>query len=291
MPIRKFSAVADAMGALRLPVELCAPQPVSDAQLLTVHTPAYVDAVRSGSPRALAESQKFPWSDALATAVRWTNGAVCNAAETALDERVAGALCSGFHHAHADHGEGFCTFNGLVIALEDLYRKGRIRRALVIDLDLHYGNGTVSLLQTRPWAFNLSVYGSWYKDNVASTDVDSEHATDSANCRSIAVPNGASGDNYLDLLRGAVQQMIATTAPDLILYQAGADPFEEDPYSPLQVNMPALYERDRFVFATAYDAGIPIAWVLAGGYTRDMQRVVDIHVNTCRAAIDVFGSD
>lgn len=291
MPIRKFSAVADALRSSDLPVELCAPRPVGDEQLLAVHTPAYVDAVRTGSPRALAESQKFPWSDALATSVRWTNGALRDASEAALDDKVAGALCSGFHHAHADHGEGFCTFNGLVIALESLYRRQRIRRGLVIDLDLHYGNGTVALLRTRPWAFNLSVYGSWYKNNTATRDVDTERAPDSPNCRSVAVPNGASGPEYLALVRDAVQQMLADTSPDLILYQAGADPFRDDPYSPLCVDMPALYERDRFVFAAAREAGIPIAWVLAGGYTPDMQRVVDIHVNTCRAACDAFNAD
>lgn len=288
MPIRKFSAVAEALRAGGLPIALCTPSPVSDEQLLYVHTPDYVEAVGTGSPRALAESQKFPWSRALATSVHWTNGALLEAAAAALEDGVAGALCSGFHHAHADHGEGFCTFNGLVITLEQLHRTRRIRRGLVIDLDLHYGNGTVSLLHTRPWAYNLSVYGSWYKDNVAYSDVDSVRAPDSPNCRSIAVPNGASGEDYLALVRAAVPRMLAETTPDLILYQAGADPFTEDPYSPLCVDMEALYQRDRFVFDAARTAGIPVAWVLAGGYTPDMRRVVDIHVNTCRAACEVF---
>src|SRR5204863_5867807 len=111
--------------------------------------------------------QKFPWSPDLAEAVRLTNGGCIDALFAALDDGIAGNLASGFHHAHADHGEGFCTFNGLCVALERARAEGRIERALVVDLDLHYGNGTASLLATRPHLHNLSIYGNWYAKNRA----------------------------------------------------------------------------------------------------------------------------
>jgi acetoin utilization deacetylase AcuC-like enzyme len=288
MPMKKFALVKDRILARGLPVQIMAPTPVTDEQLLRVHTPEYVQAVATGEPRALAESQKFPWSARLAASVRLTNGAAIQAVGAALDDGVACALASGYHHAHADHGEGFCTFNGLVVALVDARAEGRIERALVVDLDLHYGNGTASLLATRPELHTLSIYGSWYEENRASSDVVTKRAADTENCRSIAVPNGASGAAYLDLVEGALGPAIRRARPDVVLYQAGADPYREDPYSPLDIGLEDLAERDARVFAAARAAGIPIAWVLAGGYTKDITKVVEVHANTFAAAAQAF---
>lgn len=288
MPIRKFGLVRSAIEGSGLPVRLCDPHRATDDELLTVHTPEYLRAMWTGQPPALASSQKFPWSPELAEAVRWTNGGTIDAAAAALDDGIAGNLASGFHHSHADHGQGFCTFNGLVVAMELLRRAGRIQRALVLDMDLHYGNGTASLLSTRPWAFQLSIYGNWYKQNLAYRDVESERAPDTDNAWSIPVPNGADGGQYLDLLRGSLDGAIDRARPDLLLYQAGADPYQEDPYSPLRVDHDALMARDRFVFETARARGLPVAWVLAGGYTPQVEKVVQVHLNTFRAATSVF---
>ena len=290
MPMRKFDRVREAISALALPVTIEEPTPVTVDDLLRVHTAAYVRAIATGEPRALAESQKFPWSPTLAEAVRWTNGGCIAAVGAALESGVAGNLASGFHHAHADHGEGFCTFNGLVVALEHFRAEGKIRRGLIVDLDLHYGNGTVSLLQSRPGFHNLSVYGSWYDANRAHRDVGTTRAPDSENCVSVPVPAGTDGASYLRLVESALGPAIDRARPEVILYQAGADPYREDPYSPLDLGLEDLLERDRRVFAAAHDAGIPIAWVLAGGYTKDLDRVVEVHVNTARAAVDIFGA-
>ncbi len=288
MPMRKFALVRDRILARGLPASIVEPPPASDVQLLRVHTDAYVSAIATGEPRALAESQKFPWSPGLAASVRLTNGAAIAAVDAALDDGVACALASGYHHAHADHGQGFCTFNGLVVALEDARARGRLARALVIDLDLHYGNGTASLLEARPTFHNLSIYGSWYEANRASSDVTTKSAPDTENCRSVAVPNGADGAMYLSIVDAAIGPAIQRARPDLILFQAGADPYREDPYSPLDVGLEDLAERDARVFAIARAAGIPIAWVLAGGYTKDVAEVVEVHANTFAAAADVF---
>ncbi|WP_437780274.1 histone deacetylase family protein [Sorangium sp. So ce1097] len=285
MPMRKFALVREAIERSGLSARVEEPGPVSDEDLLRVHTPGYVQAMATGEPRALAESQKFPWSPELAEAVRYTNGGCVAAALAALEDGVAGNLASGFHHAHADHGEGFCTFNGLVVALERARAEGRVRRALVVDMDLHYGNGTASLLASRPWAFGLSIYGSWYKQNRAFRDVDGERAPDTDNSWSVPVPNGSGGAAYLEILERHLGPAIDRAAPDLILYQAGADPYREDPYSPLDLTHDDLRARDEIVFRTALERRVPIAWVLAGGYTPDVSRVVDVHLGTFVAAV------
>ncbi|HEY4118130.1 MAG TPA: histone deacetylase [Byssovorax sp.] len=289
MPMKKFSLVRRAIEAAGLPYVFAAPAPVTDDDLLRVHTPAYVRAIATGEPRALAESQKFPWSPELAAAVRLTNGGCVAALEAALDRGVAANLGSGFHHAHADHGEGFCTFNGLAVALARALAAGRVRRALVVDLDVHYGNGTASIFASRPELANLSIYGSWYKANRASSDVTTERAADTESCRSVAVPNGASGEAYNAIVARELGPAFERARPDVVLYQAGADPYKEDPYSPLDVDVDALHTRDRLVFEAARARGVPIAWVLAGGYTKDIEKVVAVHVNTARAAAAVFG--
>ncbi len=288
MPMKKFGLVRDRILARGLPAQLAAPPPATDEDLLRVHTPEYVNAIATGEPRALAESQKFPWSAGLAASVRLTNGAAIAAVSAALDEGVACALASGYHHAHADHGEGFCTFNGLVVALASARAAGRIARALVVDLDVHYGNGTASLLALRPEIHALSIYGSWYEDNRASSDVTTKRAADTENSRSIAVPNGSSGDAYVAIIEGALGPAIERARPDIILYQAGADPYREDPYSPLDVGLEDLAQRDAHVFAAARASGIPIAWVLAGGYTKDVSKVVEVHANTFAEAVKAF---
>ncbi len=288
MPMRKFDLVRAEIERAGLGA-IHEPAPASDEDLLRVHTAEYVRAVATGEPRKLAESQKFPWSPKLAEAVRWTSGGCIAALAAALDDGVAGNLASGFHHSHADHGEGFCTFNGLVIAYERARADKRLGRALVVDLDLHYGNGTASLCSNRPDLFNLSVYGNWYKDNQAARDVDHELAPDTANAWSVPVPNGANGAEYLAIIERALGPAIERARPDALLYQAGADPYREDPYSPLDVSHEDLYARDRLVFETCKRAGIPVAWVLAGGYTKDVSKVVAVHLGTARAALDVFG--
>ncbi len=286
MPMRKFQLVADGLAG-RPSVRVQAPEPIARDALLRVHTQAYVDAVRGGEPRALAESQKFPWSPALWPSVLLTNGAALAAAGRALEDGVSAALASGFHHSHADHGEGFCTFNGLVVAAEALRAAGRVARVAVLDLDLHYGNGTASLCAARPWLFNCSIYGNDYGQNTAHRDVSTVHHVDGANNVSFALPNGSGRVALSAALERGVAAILAWGRPDLVLYQAGADPFKEDPYSPLDLDARDLRERDRWVFEWAKAQELPLAWVLAGGYTKDVSKIVGIHLGTFDAAADV----
>lgn len=288
MPITKFSLVADGLrGRAGIAVE--APRPLGEADLRRVHTAEYVDAVRTGEPRGLAESQKFSWSPQLYPSVCLTGGGCLAAARRALQDGIAAAVVSGFHHAHADHGEGFCTFNSLVVAAELLHASGAAQRIAVLDLDLHYGNGTASLAPARPFFFTMSIYGNDYCQNTAYRDVDTVRHADGANHQSIALPNGSGREVMLAALEEGMRRVLAWGRPDLLLYQAGADPYREDPYSPLDLDHDDLRERDRRVFAWTRAAGIPVAWVLAGGYAKDTAKVVRVHLNTFDAALEVYG--
>jgi len=286
MPIRKFGLVAD--GLRDAPdVRLVEPAAVTEEDLRRVHERTYIEAIRTGEPRALAESQKFPWSPELFSSVCLTSGGCLAAARQALRDGVAAALVSGFHHSCRDHGEGFCTFNGLVVALEAMREAGEIRTAAVLDLDLHYGNGTAQLAVERPWLFALSLYGNDYAQNVCYRDVTVRQHEDGPNHRSFSLPAGCDRATLLGVLEEALPLLLAHR-PDILIYQAGADPYFEDPYSPLALDHEDLLARDRRVFEFARAHEIPIAWVLAGGYTPDISKVVQVHLSTFNAWREVW---
>jgi acetoin utilization deacetylase AcuC-like enzyme len=286
MPIRKFGLVAEGLREAA-DVRLAEPTPVTETDLLRVHTPAYVEAIKTGEPRALAQGQKFPWTRKLFPSVCLTSGGCLAAAREALRSGVSAALVSGFHHACADHGEGFCTFNGLVVALEAMRAAGEIRTAAVLDMDLHYGNGTAQLAASRPWLFALSLYGNDYWNNIPYRNVTVRQHEDGENHRSFALPNGCDRTTLLRIMDEALP-LLAARQPDLLLYQAGADPYFEDPYSPLALDHEDLRARDRRVFEFARAHAIPLAWVLAGGYTEDVSKVVRVHLGTFEAWREVF---
>ncbi len=288
MPIRKFGLVAEEVSKLPF-VKMEQPQPLSEADLLRVHTLSYVNTIKTGQPRELAESQKFPWSPELFPSVLLTGGGLLAAAERAITNGSAAALVSGFHHSCADHGEGFCTFNGLIVAIDALRARSAIQTAAVLDCDLHYGNGTAALAATRPYMQAISVYGNDYKDNTAYRDVTVPHHIDGPNHKSLALPSRAGRDTMLAALAEAFNLLLERGRPDLLLYQAGADPFHLDPYSPLSLDHDDLLQRDVEVFKFAHRERIPIAWVLAGGYTPDVRQVVKVHVNTFHAWQTVYG--
>ncbi len=284
MPMRKFQIVADSVNA-----KICAPPPVTAELLGQVHHPAYIEAIRTGEPRELAESQKFPWSPHLWESVLLTNGAVVAAGRTALDAGVSAAIASGFHHSCYDHGEGFCTFNGLILAAEILRAEGRIKSAAILDMDLHYGNGTATLAASRPWVRQVSIYGNDYWENVCYHDVSTKHHADGETHRSTAIPAGADNAILQELMEQSIPWLLDDLRPDLLIYQAGADYLRDDPYSPLDLDHAALRERDRLVFQMAKSRGIPVAWTLAGGYAEDINKIVLVHTNTFLAAEEIYG--
>ncbi len=287
MPIRKFGLVAEILKQDPA-AEFFTPEPVSLEALERVHSRDYIRAIETGVPRELAEGQKFPWSPSLFPAVRLTNGGLLCAARHALQSGVACALVSGFHHACGDHGEGFCTFNGLVVTMDALFSEGLIRHGAVLDMDLHYGNGTASLAPDRPHITTLSIYGNDYWLNHAYRDVETVRHHDGENHFSAILPNGTDEAGMMEILERSLPLLLSRGKPDLIIYQAGADPYREDPYSPLELDHEALKNRDLRVFRFCKEHGIPVVWVLAGGYTEDVSKVVKVHTNTFDACKEVF---
>jgi acetoin utilization deacetylase AcuC-like enzyme len=179
----------------------------------------------------------------------------------------------------------------LVVSLEALRAEGKIRTAAVLDLDLHYGNGTASLAGSRPWLRALSIYGNDYWLNACYRDVRERHHGDGTNHFSVPlIPSGGSDRGVLmDALDQNLAWILESGRPDILLYQAGADPLRDDPYSPLDLSHEDLMERDRRVFEFAKANALPVAWVLAGGYSKDIRKVVDVHVNTALVWREVLG--
>ena len=273
---RKAGWIATSLaGAPIAGVDLVEPEPLSRDDLLAVHDAAYVDAVRTGSPPRLAMSQGFEWDEGLWTMTLATNGGAVAAARAALDHGTAGSLSSGLHHARRDRGSGFCTFNGLVLAANAALRAGA-KSVLILDLDAHCGGGTASLIADEPriWQCDVSVASF---DRYASTDR-----------ARLAMVHDA--DHYLPTIEKALTAVEADGPRfDLCVYNAGMDPFEDCDNGGLRgITREMLAKREELVFSWCRARGIPIAFVLAGGYTGpdlDEAGLVALHRLTLAAAV------
>jgi acetoin utilization deacetylase AcuC-like enzyme len=278
-----------AEGVLR-PGELSEPPAAGWDELALVHEAAYLAAARDGTLTPLEQRRiGFPWSPEMIERSRRSSGATIEAARTALDEAaargwgVAVNLAGGTHHACPDHGEGFCVFNDAAVAIRVLQREGRIRRAAVIDCDVHQGNGTAAAFRADPTVFTFSIHGAKnfpFRKERGSLDVE--------------LPDGAGDDAFLAALELHVPQILEDFRPELAVYLAGADPWREDRFGRLGMSKEGLMQRDRLVLGACRDAGVPVAVAMAGGYARDTEDTVDIHLRTiavCREMwADVFES-
>jgi len=273
---RKARWVADSLLADPIAgIQLVANQSLSEAAVLRVHAPAYVTAVRTGQPRALAESQGFTWDPQLWPMVLASNGGVLAAAMVALANGAAGALSSGLHHARRDHGAGFCTFNGLAIAALHAIEKGA-RRILIIDLDAHCGGGTNSLLGENPAIHQLDVA------------VDNFDRYQPLKGNTLDLVEEAS--SYLPMVERRLDEL-AGRPFDLCLYNAGMDPHQDCPVGGLPgIDQEILARREQLVFSWCRRSNLPIAFVLAGGYIGDgldAAGLVALHRLTLAAAAEV----
>ncbi|MBK5963321.1 hypothetical protein CCR95_04255 [Thiocystis minor] len=270
---RKAQWIADALVAAPIPgIELEEPALLTRDQLLAVHAPDYVQAVETGEPRGLAESQGFAWDAGLWPMLLATNGGAVAAARAALEDGVAGSLSSGFHHAAYGYGDGFCTFNGLVVAAHAALAAGA-RSVLILDLDAHCGGGTASLIVSEPRIRQL---------DVAVDRHDRYPATDQA--RLVMVKHSA---DYLPTIRRLLDALNGD-AFDLCLYNAGMDTCQRCAIGGLAgITDAMLAERERLVFDWCQGRGLPIAFVLAGGYIGqrlDRRGLIELHRLTLSAA-------
>ncbi len=274
---RKARWVADSLSEASVPgIELAAPGPLTREQVAAVHDPAYVRAVETGLPRGLAESQGFVWDPGLWPMVVLSNGGVVAAALAALRQGVAGSLSSGLHHARRGSGAGYCTFNGLVIAAREALAAGA-GSVLILDLDAHCGGGTAALIQDDPriWQTDVSVadYDGYPSSERVWLDV---------------VRQGA---DYLAAVRRALDETDRRGPRfGLCLYNAGMDPHESCPEGGMPgITREVLAARERLVFEWCGSRGLPIAFVLAGGYVGprlDKGSLVTLHRLTLSVAAE-----
>jgi acetoin utilization deacetylase AcuC-like enzyme len=288
-PVEKYRLVTEALRqAHKIPrMAFVEPAPATREQLLRVHTPSYLDDLEHcrWTPRTLYS--ELPLTQEIVEMSILSCGGTIRAARLALQEGAAVHIGGGFHHAFAEKAEGFCYLNDLAVAVRDmqaptslrqiLYGKsgqaqGKIQRAMVIDCDLHQGNGTAKIFQRDPTVFTFSMHqGELYPVKEAS-DFD------------IHLESGVGDEAYLQLMRTHIPKLLDEFRPELILYQAGADPFEHDQLGDLKLTIEGLAERDRLVFQWAKERYIPIAATLGGGYAYNTADTVTIHVNTGLAA-------
>ena len=273
-PVKKYRLVADSLrDSHGIPESaFIEPQPATPEQLLRVHTSEYLDDLQNcrSTPRTI--QSELPLSLEIVGMFELACGGTIRAAELAMDEGTCVHIGGGFHHAFADKAEGFCYLNDLAVAVRDMQARGKIQRAMVIDCDLHQGNGTARIFQGDAFVFTFSMHqGALYPvKEKSSLDIHLE--------------NGVRDDRYLALMRSHIPELLDEFQPDLILYQAGADPFEEDLLGDLKLTIAGLQERDKLIFEWAHERGIPIAATLGGGYARDTADTVKIHVNTALMA-------
>ena len=250
------------------------PRAATDDDLRAVHTAGYVERFNTGQLDA-AEMRRigFPWSRELVERSRRAVGGTLDAARHALDHGIAMNLAGGTHHAFADHGEGFCVYNDVAIAIRTLQRDGRIARAAVIDLDVHQGNGTHAILAGDESVFTFSMHGGRnFPFHKVPGTLDIELA------------DRTGDEEYLMRLSEVLPAILAGAAPDLVLYIAGADPHEGDSLGRLAMTFDGLARRDAYVLAQCREVGIPVAIAIGGGYGRRIEDTVAVHVGTARVA-------
>jgi len=279
-PMAKYRMLRERIVAegILAPESLSVPDPIGWDELRLVHDDRYVEAVAAGTLSHDAQRRiGFPWSPMMVERSRRSVGATLAAAREALragcQPGVSANLAGGTHHAFRDRGEGYCVFNDVAVAARVLQREGAIDRVLVVDCDVHQGNGTASIFSGDPAVFTLSFHG---ERNFPFRKETSD--------RDVAFPDGTGDARYLAALAAHVPEVLDVHAPDLVFYLAGADPYEGDRLGRLKMTVDGLRARDRFVFEACASRGVPVASVMSGGYAEDVSAIVAIHTNTIREA-------
>ncbi len=274
-PLAKYARLREravAEGVLD-PKALVVPHPAGDDELRRVHTTAYVRRLVTGAvSRQEMRRIGFPWSAALLERSRRSVGATIGAGRSALEDGKAVTLAGGTHHAFPAHGEGFCVFNDVAVAVRALQAEGRVRRVVILDCDVHQGNGTAQIFAGDPTAFTFDVFAI-HNFPFPKSRPDLE----------IRLPDGTADDAYLAAVDDGVRRALERARADLAVYLAGADPYAGDRLGRLALTKAGLAERDRLVLSRCRAAGVPVAVTMAGGYAEPIDDTVEIHLETVRA--------
>ena len=275
-PMKKYELLRQAVSQcteLSPHIRLRLPPAATDEQILLVHAPDYLEALKTGQlDRRIERGIGFPYSPALLERSRRSVGATLAAGRSALQDGVAVNLAGGTHHAFRHRGEGFCVFNDSAVAIRTLQKEGLIERALIIDTDVHQGNGTASIFADDPTVFTFSIHGAknfpFRKEN---SDLD------------VGLADGTQDQEYLQALAEALEEMVSVSA-DFVIFQSGADPYEKDKLGRMAVTKNGLRERDRMVLNWIAERRLPAAVTMGGGYAPQVEDIVDIHLQTVREA-------
>ncbi len=287
-PMSKYRLLRAAVEREHPQIRLHEAQPASDGELALVHSPVYVTAVAEGL-LSVAQQREigFPWSARMAERARRSVGATIAAARAALSEGLGANLAGGTHHAYPGRGSGYCVFNDVAVAARlmqaECHRaQRRLLRVLVIDLDVHQGNGTAAIFRDDPTVFTLSVHGAKnFPARKETSDLDVE------------LPDGCGDAHYLQALNAALDEAWSRHVdglPGLAFFLAGADPHEGDRLGRLKLSFDGLAERDRLVFTALRERGVPVAVSMAGGYGRDIEHTVAVHRRTLHEALHSWQS-
>jgi acetoin utilization deacetylase AcuC-like enzyme len=307
-PAEKYRRVHDKLLATAIvePSDFITPQLASDQDILLVHTPQYVQKLKTGTLSPSEEMQmEIPYSPELVRAFWLAAGGSILAAEHALRGRVAINIGGGFHHAFPDHGEGFCMIHDVAVAIRRMQREEKIRTAMTVDCDVHHGNGTAAIFagtrtpsdrlpSTSASALGSAPRGKMRQDHAGEVFTISLHqhnnypAWKPPSSIDVDLPDGVGDDDYLAWLDNALSSGLRQFEPDLICYIAGADPYREDQLGGLALSLEGLKRRDELVFRVARARNIPVMVTYAGGYARKVEDTVTIHCNTVIAAKEVF---
>lgn len=274
-PLKKYRLIYEkllAMGAKR--VNFLVPQPAEEEDLLLVHSSKYLKKLKKGN---LSQSEiltmELPYHPELLDFACLYVGGTILASESALEDGLAVHIGGGFHHAFPDHGEGFCVLNDVAVAAEKMKSEGKIERVMVVDCDVHQGNGNAFYFAKRDYAFTFSIHQmDIYPADKPSSTVD------------IGLWAGDEDEKYLPELRSNFPRLYTEFKPDIVFFLAGADPYEEDQLGGLKITMEGLRERDRIIIEEARKLHIPVVVLFAGGYAFDVSETVEIHLNTIKVA-------
>ncbi len=275
-PSEKFRLIHDKLlnDAVAEVDDFLRPEPASDADILRVHTEDWVHKLKTGALTASEQMKlEVPYSPELVRAFWLAAGGTTLAAETALQDGFGCNLGGGFHHAYPGHGEGFCAIHDVAVAIRTLQARKQISRAIVVDTDVHHGNGTAVIFAKDDSVFTLSIHQmNNYPAHKPHSSLD------------INLEDGVADEEYLAALLPAVTKSLEKFQPDVLFYVGGADPYREDQLGGLDLSMEGLQKRDVGVFAEARKRNIPVVTTLAGGYAQRIADTVQIHVNTVLAA-------
>lgn len=259
---------------------LTVPEAASLEQLSLAHDREYVRRVIQGE---LSEKEirriGFPWSPELVERSRRSVGGTIAACRAALEEGVSANLAGGTHHAYADHGEGYCVFNDVSVAARVMQAEGRAERIVILDCDVHQGNGTAAIFSEDPSVYTFSIHAAKnFPFHKEPSDLD------------IALPDGALDEEYLEVLHWGVWQSMLLAQADLAIYLAGADPLAGDRLGRLALSKEGLGRRDRLVFELCKQAALPVAITMSGGYAKNIEDTVDVHLQTLLLAEEILGN-